>query len=63
MPVCAGLVWNKDQDELFTKYLQQMDEYTGVCKLKNTIRKVSAWLFLEDRGTSFQRTKHVRQVS
>ena len=50
MPVCAGLVWNKDQDELFTKYLEQMDEYTGVWKLKNAIRKVSAWLFLGDRG-------------
>ena len=42
MPVCAGLIWNEDRDELFTKYLEQMDDYTGVWKLTNTIRKASA---------------------
>lgn len=42
MPVCAGLIWNEDRDELFTKSLEQMDDYTGVWKLTNTIRKASA---------------------
>ena len=44
MPVCADLICDKDNDELFIKlrYIEQMDEYTGVWKLRNTVRKASA---------------------
>ena len=42
MPVCAGLIWKEDRDESFTKYFEQMDDYAGVWKLTNTIRKASA---------------------
>ena len=37
LPVRSDLIWNKDRDELFKKYLEQMDEYTGVWKLKRRV--------------------------
>lgn len=42
MPDCADLICDKDNDELFIRYIEQMDEYTGVWKLRNTVRKASA---------------------